>query len=115
MAMLVYRRVLKFFNHSQQNAGCFVLLFFLNVSPYELHQHQIDVKVVVLSRHSLRLPVNGVNSPPPANSISIVVTWRPKSKIDVDVVIRLLGGSSHLGASKNRGIPKWMVYNGKPN
>ena len=54
--------------------------------------------------------MNGVNSPPPANSISIVVTWRPKSKTDVDVVIRLLGGSSHLGVSKNRGIPKWMVY-----
>ena len=24
--------------------------------------------------------------------------------------MNLLGGSSHLGVSKNRGIPKWMVY-----
>ena len=28
--------------------------------------------------------------------------------------LNLLGGFKHLGVSKNRGTPKWMVYNGKP-
>jgi len=26
----------------------------------------------------------------------------------------LLGGFNYMGASKNCGTPKWMVYNGKP-
>ena len=30
------------------------------------------------------------------------------------VIIREKGSQHSMGVSKNRGIPKWMVYNGKP-
>jgi len=31
-----------------------------------------------------------------------------------DVIPIKLGAFPHMGVSKNRGTPKWMVYNGKP-
>ena len=54
----------------------FFFCLFLDVSTFMRRSCQGPLwHGVVLSRHSLRLLVNGVNSPPPANSISIVVTW----------------------------------------
>jgi len=35
--------------------------------------------------------------------------WEPG-----DIVVVKLVGYTYMGVSKNRGTPKWMVYNGKP-
>ena len=34
--------------------------------------------------------------------------------VTVDASERSRIASVHMGVSKNRGTPKWMVYNGKP-
>ena len=33
----------------------------------------------------------------------VLANWEPRERV-----------KNHVGVSKNRGTPKWMVYNGKP-
>ena len=42
-----------------------------------------------------------------------IATTRPTGNLQVGPVVPKTRKFQHLGISKNRGIPKWMVYNGK--
>ncbi len=62
-----------------------------------------------------------------AKVVLIVVLWRSLTEralsldgqawfpvTQVQAMEGVFGDKSHVGVSKNRGTPKWMVYNGKP-
>ena len=44
-----------------------------------------------------------------------IVMWKRKAEVYlIDLCSLPFAEEEYMGASKNRGTPKWMVYNGKP-
>ena len=72
------------------------------ISCIPKYWHHSDTFIyVIYLLFSCEAPVSGVRN---QRSCVISATGRQKEAI----------AQLHMGVSKNRGTPKWMVYNGKP-